>query len=72
MTLVCCTTEADRERMRAGLDSINQRNRNDLPFTVKDVQPYVQFFDDEGTPNEYNLRYLQTKKERMGHQLHLK
>ena len=26
----------------------------------------------EITPNEYNLRYLQTKKERMGHQLHLK
>lgn len=26
----------------------------------------------ETTPNEYNLRYLQTKKERMGHWLHLK
>ena len=26
----------------------------------------------ETTPNEYNLRYLQTKKERMGHLLHLK
>jgi 3,4-dihydroxy 2-butanone 4-phosphate synthase/GTP cyclohydrolase II len=26
----------------------------------------------EITPNEYNLRYLQTKKERMGHTLHLK
>ena len=26
----------------------------------------------ETTPNEYNLRYLQTKKERMGHTLHLK
>ena len=26
----------------------------------------------EITPNEYNLRYLQTKKERMGHILHLK
>ena len=26
----------------------------------------------ETTPNEYNLRYLQTKKERMGHILHLK
>ncbi len=25
----------------------------------------------EVTPNEYNLRYLQTKKERMGHNLHL-
>ena len=26
----------------------------------------------ETTPNEYNLRYLQTKKDRMGHTLHLK
>lgn len=26
----------------------------------------------EITPNEYNLRYLKTKKDRMGHQLHLK
>ena len=26
----------------------------------------------ETTPNEYNLRYLQTKKNRMGHTLHLK
>ena len=26
----------------------------------------------ETTPNEFNLRYLQTKKNRMGHTLHLK
>jgi 3,4-dihydroxy 2-butanone 4-phosphate synthase/GTP cyclohydrolase II len=26
----------------------------------------------EIAPNEYNLRYLKTKKDRMGHQLHLK
>ena len=26
----------------------------------------------EITPNEYNLRYLKTKKDRMGHQLKLK
>ena len=26
----------------------------------------------ETTPNEYNLRYLKTKKDRMGHLLHLK
>jgi 3,4-dihydroxy 2-butanone 4-phosphate synthase/GTP cyclohydrolase II len=25
----------------------------------------------EITPNEYNRRYLQTKKDRMGHTLHL-
>ena len=40
LALTCCTSEADRERMRAGLDSINQRNRNDQPFTVADVEPY--------------------------------
>ena len=39
VALCCCTTEADRNRMRSGLDSINQRNRNDLPFTVQDVKP---------------------------------
>ena len=60
LALVCCTTEADRNRMRAGLDSINQRNRNDQPFTVADVEPYVQFFDDHGTPNDrLQAHYLQ-------------
>ena len=34
LAFACCTTEADRNRMRAELDSINQRNRNDQPFTV--------------------------------------
>ena len=57
VALCCCTTEADRNRMRVGLDSINERNRNDLPFTVKDVEPYVQFFDDEGTPNDRLLAH---------------
>ena len=57
LALVCCTTEADRNRMRAGLDSINQRNRNDQSFTVADVEPYVQFFDDHGTPNDRLLAY---------------
>ena len=57
MTLACCTTEADRNRMRAGLDSINQRNRNDQPFTVADVEPYVQFFDDHGAPNDRLLAH---------------
>ena len=55
--LVCCTTEADRNRMRAGLDSINVRNRNGQPFTVSDVQPYVDFFDEEGTPNDRLLAH---------------
>ena len=57
VALCCCTTEADRNRMRSGLDSINERNRNDQPFTVKDVQPYVQFFDDHGTPNDRLLAH---------------
>ena len=57
MTLACCTSEADRERMRIGLDSINQRNRNDQPFMVADVEPYVQFFNDHGSPNDRLLAY---------------
>ena len=57
LALTCCTTEADRERMRAGLDSINERNRNDQPFTVADVEPYVRFFNDHGTPNDRLLAY---------------
>lgn len=57
LTLVCCTTEADRNRMRAGLDSINVRNRNGQPFTVSDVQPYVVFFDEHGTPNDRLLAH---------------
>ena len=46
LAFACCTTEAERSRMRAELDSINQCNRNDQPFTAADVQPYVDFFDD--------------------------
>ena len=46
LAFACCTTEAERNRMRTELDSINQRNRNDQPFTAADVQPYVNFFDD--------------------------
>ena len=57
MTMACCTSEADREHMRIGLDSINERNRNDQPFTVADVEPYVQFFDDHGTPNDRLLAH---------------
>ncbi len=57
LAFACCTTEADRNRMRAELDSINQRNRNDQPFTAADVQPYVNFFDDNGTPNDRLLAH---------------
>ena len=57
LALTCCTTEADRNRMRAALDSINGRNRSGQPFTVKDVQPYVEFFDDYGTPYDRLLAH---------------
>ena len=57
LAFACCTTEADRSRMRTELDSINQRNRNDQPFTAADVQPYVDFFDDHGTPNDRLLAH---------------
>ena len=57
LAFACCTTEADRSRMRAELDSINQRNRNDQPITAADVQPYVNFFDDHGTPNDRLLAH---------------
>ena len=57
LALTCCTTEADRIRMRASLDSINMRNRNDQPFTVSDVQPYVTFFNEHGTANDRLLAH---------------
>ena len=57
LALTCCTTEADRNRMRAGLDSINVRNCNGQPFTVSDVRPYVEFFDEDGTPNDCLLAH---------------
>ena len=52
-----CTTAGERALMRAGLDSINIRNRNDQPFTAQDVEPYVRFFDDHGTPNDQLLAH---------------
>jgi len=57
LALTCCTTEADRNRMRAALDSINGRNQSGQPFTVKEVQPYVEFFDEHGTPNDRLLAH---------------
>ncbi len=57
LAFACCTTEADRSRMRTELDSLNQRNRNDQPFTAADVQPYVDFFDDHGTANDRLLAH---------------
>ncbi len=55
--LTGCTTAGDRARMRAALDSINGRNRSGQPFTVNEVQPYVEFFDDHGTPNDRLLAH---------------
>ncbi len=57
LALCCCTTEGERTKMRAGLDSINVLNRNDKPFTVQDVEPYIQFFDEHGTPNDRLLAH---------------
>ena len=57
VVLAGCTTEGERAQMRSGLDSINSRNRNDQPFAVQDVAPYVRFFDDHGTPNDRLLAH---------------
>jgi len=57
VAMMGCTTEGERARMRSDLDSINSRNRNDQPFTVQDVAPYVRFFDDHGTPNDRLLAH---------------
>jgi len=55
--LACCTNEAERTRMRSGLDSLNVRNRTDQSFTPADVQPYVDFFDRHGTANDRLLAH---------------
>ena len=57
LVLTGCTTAGERALMRAGLDSINIRNHNDQPFTAQDVEPYVRFFDDHGTPNDQLLAH---------------
>ena len=57
VVLTCCTSHEKYEAMRYGLDSINQRNRCDLPFTVQDVEPYVEFFDHHGTANDCMLAH---------------
>ncbi len=55
--LTCCTTGAERTRMRSGLDSLNVRNRTDQPFTSADVQPFVDYFDRHGTANDRLLAH---------------
>ena len=57
LVLAGCTTRQEYATMRQGLDSINERNRNDEPFTANDVQPYVDFFDRHGEPNDRMLAH---------------
>ena len=57
LLLMGCTTAGERARMRAGLDSINVLNRTDQPFTMADVQPYLDYFDDHGTSNDQVLAH---------------
>lgn len=57
LLLMGCTTAGERARMRAGLDSINVLNRSDQPFTMADVQPYVDYFDGRGTSNDQVLAH---------------
>ena len=55
VVVISCTTNEERMAMRQGLDSLNQRNRTDQPFTVSDVEPYVRFFDRHGTSNDRRI-----------------
>ena len=57
LVLSACTTKADHARMRSGLDSINVLNRNGQPFTIADVQPYVDYFDRHGNGNDQILAH---------------
>ncbi len=56
LILLSCS-EGKVAKMRQGLDSINMVNRSGKPFTVSDVEPYVQFFDKHGEPNDRLLAY---------------
>lgn len=60
LLLTGCTSRSRYTTMRTSLDSINMLNRTDQPFTVADVQPYVDYFDRHGTANDRLLaHYLQ-------------
>ena len=56
LILLSCS-EGKVAKMRQGLDSINMVNRSGKPFTVTDVEPYVQFFDKHGEPNDRLLAH---------------
>ena len=57
LLLGACTGREEYRAMRRGLDSINALNREDKPFTVTDVQPYVDYFDDNGNGNDQLLAH---------------
>lgn len=57
LVLVSCTSRQEYAAMRQGLDSINELNHNDEPFTVSDVQPYVEYFNHHGEPNDRMLSH---------------
>ena len=57
LVLAGCTTRQEYATMRQGLDSINERNRNDEPFTANDVQPYVDYFERHGESNDRMLAH---------------
>lgn len=57
LALSACTGRDRYAAMRNGLDSINTLNRNGQPFTMADVQPYVDYFDDHGTNNDQVLAH---------------
>ncbi len=57
LMLTACIDRREYAAMRHGLDSLNERNRNDEPFTAADVQPYIDYFDRHGEPNDRLLAY---------------
>ena len=57
LILTACIGRREYAAMRHGLDSLNERNRNDEPFTAADVQPYIDYFDRHGEPNDRLLAY---------------
>ena len=57
LVLAACTGRGQYAVMRNGLDSLNHLNRIDQPFTMSDVEPYVDFFDAHGTANDRLLAH---------------
>ncbi len=57
LLLCACSNRERYTAMRHGLDSINQRNRNDQPFSPADVEPYVSYFADHGNSNDRMLAH---------------